>query len=79
MQLEEWMERLQLDPATPRFCGKSAGHKVVMDAIGLKHRFVGQPKVGEPTCQITLHGHLIGRRTEFWRIQPVPRIDFSTR
>jgi hypothetical protein len=77
MQLAEWIKRLQLDPATPRFCGKSAGHRVVMDAVGLKHSFVGQPKVGEPTSQLTLNGRLISCRAEFWRVQPVPRLEVS--
>jgi hypothetical protein len=71
MQLSEWLERLKLDPATPRFFGKGAEHRVVMEAMGLKANFVPKPKVGEPSCHVTLNGRPLRMRKELWRLQPV--------
>jgi hypothetical protein len=71
MGLTKWLEQLKLDPATPRFHGESASHRIVMDAIGLKHTFVGHQASDHPACNITLNGSSLKRRKEFWRAQPV--------
>jgi hypothetical protein len=70
--LTHWLERLKLDPATPRFHGETASHNIVMNALSMKHEFIGQGGgIDGASCNITVDGKSLRRRTEFWRPMPV--------
>jgi hypothetical protein len=65
--LSKWLQELQLNPAGPRFVGKSSGVRLVKNALALKHDLTGIPKK-DPKV---LMRELQGRRPEYWNVHPV--------
>jgi hypothetical protein len=69
--LTQWLEQLKIDPATPRFHNESHSYRAVMEVVGIKHTFSGQPSGNVPWSDMTLNGGALTQREEFWRTQPV--------
>jgi hypothetical protein len=64
--LSEWLNRLQLNPAHPRFFGKSSGVRLLQSAIDLKSEYSGNDTPLEDQFE-----QISARRPEFWHIRPV--------
>jgi hypothetical protein len=66
--LTEYLERLQLDPTTPRYYGKSPSSWLLKNAMGLK---CSNNTLGDVPRMPTINGRSLRRRPEFWTIKPV--------
>jgi hypothetical protein len=78
--LTEYLERLQLDPTTPRYHGNSAPDRTLKDVMGLKERHTRQLRSdGQPLSMPTVNGRPLRRRPEFWGVQPVRSAHISIR
>jgi hypothetical protein len=62
--LTQWLEKLHLDPAAPRFRGETTSHGL----LKLGHNM--EPPPGQD-AGLNMSGEHLKRRTEFWRTQPV--------
>jgi hypothetical protein len=63
--LSDWLQRLQINPAHPRFFGKSSGVRLLQSAIDLKSEFSGNEMPLEHQFE-----QISARRPEFWHIRP---------
>jgi hypothetical protein len=70
--LTEYLERLQLDPTTPRYHGNSAPDRMLKDVMGMKDRHTRrQFSDGYSSSAPTINGRQLRRRPEFWGAHPV--------
>lgn len=68
--LTEWLEKLRLDPTTPRFESEPISHRSLPNLISLETGAT-EPQSDEPLGPLALDAGLLRRRKEFWRTQPV--------
>ena len=61
--LSERLERLEIDPSSPRFKGESSGVRLVYSAFALKNELSGKPSDHRKP--------IATRRPEFWSMSPV--------